>query len=195
MGTLTVEIVSICGAVIVGMNDEKELSARAELYGKRRRIQLDDQLGFGMHGIVFESEHQSEILGISFGIAVKFHTMEIPYFREKETYQRLAELEVEQICGCDVPRALHFDDEFLAMELTIVQPPFILDFGGAWLDEPPEFPPNVIAEWTEQKREQFDSDWPLVEKILRDLRLMGIHLLDLHPANIDLRGHPERPLA
>ncbi len=54
-------------------------------------------------------------------------------------YLRLRELQVESIRGHAVPQLLHFDDEFLAIEMTIVSPPFCLDFGGAYLDRPPDF--------------------------------------------------------
>lgn len=165
-----------------------ELLELANRYASHRRLQLGARLGVGMHGVVYEAT--TEDLG---EVAVKLHRREIPYDRERGVYQRLAELGVLRICGCNVPHALHFEPGFLAIEMTIVQPPYLLDFGGAWLDdEAPKFPPNVIAEWKEQKREQFEDDWPLVERILRELRLMGIHLLDIHTSNIDLRGHPDR---
>lgn len=140
-----------------------------------------------MHGIVFKAR---QTWGFHGQIALKLHTREPPYLREKDTYERLADLKLTSIGGCDVPRAVHFDDQFLAMELTIVEPPFLLDFGGAWLDEAPEFASNIMDEWVELKKEQFEPNWRIVESILRELRIHGIHLLDIHPANIDLRGHP-----
>ena len=69
--------------------------------------------------------------------------------------------------------------------MTIVKPPFLLDFAGAYLDRAPDFPPEVIDEWREQKAEQFGDRWPDVIAVLEFLKSRyGIHLLDIHPANI-----------
>jgi len=35
---------------------------------------------------------------------------------------------------------VRFADDLLAIEMTIVTPPFILDFAGAYLDPAPDFP-------------------------------------------------------
>ena len=74
------------------------------------------------------------------------------------------------------------------IEMGIVKPPFLLDFAGAYLDRPPDFPPEVIEEWREQKVEQFGDRWPEVEAVLEFLRTrLGIHLTDIHPGNIKSR--------
>jgi hypothetical protein len=49
------------------------------------------------------------------------------------------------------------------VEMEIVQPPFVLDFAGAYLDRRPDFPEDVYAEWQAEKAEQFGDDWPLVQ--------------------------------
>jgi hypothetical protein len=54
----------------------------------------------------------------------------------------------------------------LALGITIVKRPFVLDFAGAYLDTRPEFPPDVWADWEAEKREQFEGRWAMVEKIL-----------------------------
>lgn len=38
-----------------------------------------------------------------------------------------------------------------------------------------------------EKREQFEGDWPTLERILAEFDAMGIYLLDVSPANIMFR--------
>ena len=87
-----------------------------------------------------------------------------------------------------MPQLLRFDDELHVLEMTIVKRPFILDFAGAYLDRRPEFPPEVWAQWEEEKKEQFQDHWPMVERILAEFEGMKIYLLDVSPANISFLG-------
>jgi hypothetical protein len=59
-----------------------------------------------------------------------------------------------------------WNDEFLIVEMTIVSPPFILDFAGAYLDKKPPFDAEQLQEWEEQKIEQFEDRWPTVRSIV-----------------------------
>jgi hypothetical protein len=61
---------------------------------------------------------------------------------------------------------------------------FLLDFAGAWLDQPPDFSEDVIEQWEIEKREIFGQRWPRVTEALVALRVHGIYLLDINPANI-----------
>ena len=161
---------------------DRTLESAAAAYAQARSLTLAERLGHGMHGIVFVAENNT----FPGKFAVKIHRQPEPYYREREIYERLREQRVSQISGCNVPRLLHAEDTHLAVEMTIVSRPFVLDFGGAYLDEPPDFPPNVWDEWRADKAEQFGEDWNRVELILTELRLMGIHLLDVHSGNIAL---------
>jgi hypothetical protein len=70
--------------------------------------------------------------------------------------------------------------------MEIVQPPFVLDFAGAYLDRRPEFPTDVYADWLAEKAEQFGDDWPLVQSIMATLAGIGVFLADVKPGNITL---------
>lgn len=70
--------------------------------------------------------------------AVKFHDRTAGYEREINVYLRLRAHEVTHVGGHRVPILIDQDDELLAIEMTIVSPPFVLDFGGAYLDQPPD---------------------------------------------------------
>ncbi len=65
--------------------------------------------------------------------------------------------------------------------------PFVLDFAGAYLGVPPHFPGEIWDEWEAEKREQFDTRWPVVESVLGALVELGIHMIDVSPSNIAFR--------
>jgi hypothetical protein len=68
------------------------------------------------------------------------------------------------------------------MEMTVVMRPFVLDFAGAYLDFPPEFPDATWAEWEIEKREQFGPRWTMVQAIMGALEELDIHMVDVSPA-------------
>ena len=75
-----------------------------------------------------------------------------PYLRERAVYERLRDAGVSEILGFNVPQLIRFDDELRIIEMSIVARPFVLDFAGAWLDTPPDFP---------------EETWDLLTVILR----------------------------
>jgi hypothetical protein len=60
----------------------------------------------------------------------------------------------------------------------------VLDFAGARLDGPSEFPPEVMDEWEREKEEQFEDDWQLVKSVMAEFERFGVFLGDVHPGNI-----------
>jgi hypothetical protein len=164
------------------MNGKEEIVRRAELYAKRNKLVIAEQLGCGVHGTVFVAESQIE----SGRSAIKIHGQEASYCRERDVYLRLQEHGVTAIRNCEVPRLLHYDDGLWVVRMTVVTRPFVLDFAGAYLDEPPDFPEEVWDEWRERKQEQFGARWPEVEAVLSSLRIYDIHLLDVSPGNVAL---------
>ncbi len=98
---------------------------------------------------------------------------------------RLTAESVIDIGGHNVPTLVDWDDQLLVIEMTIVRPPFLLDFASAYLDTPPDFPPEVMEEWRAEKAEQFGANWVRVEALLDEARARyGIYMLDVHPGNI-----------
>jgi len=53
---------------------------------------------------------------------------------------------------------LSADETWQSIEMTTVTAPFLLDFGSAWLDERPDFPPEVWEQAEEQAAEKFEKD-------------------------------------
>jgi hypothetical protein len=154
--------------------DNPDRNSRA--YAARLGIKLDARLGRGVHGCVYSTNART---------AIKAHHRSESYTREMAVYKRLKEENVAEICGHHVPQYLDHDDELLIIEMTIVTPPFLLDFGGAYLDWPPEFSEDAIEQWQCGKREQFGEKWLDVQRILAVLGdVYGIYVMDVNPGNI-----------
>ena len=71
--------------------------------------------------------------------------------------------------------------------MGIVSPPFVLDFAGAYLDQAPDFPDEIMEDWRAEKKEQFGDRWGVVQDIMREFRKLGIYLADVKPGNIMFR--------
>lgn len=162
------------------MSGRPELLRRAQEYAFGKNLTLGDSLGSGIHGSVFAAQDQTEAVHS----AIKVHLNEAAYQRERNAYLRLQENSVLDICECAVPRLLGYDNDLCVIEMTIVSPPFVLDFGDASLDRPHDFSEEVLTDWVAQKSELFEGHWPKVLEILRYLEGYGIHVLDVNPGNI-----------
>jgi hypothetical protein len=157
----------------------EEVERRAADYAAKKGISLVDQLGFGVHGVVWATDRRS---------AVKIHSPELShYVRERDIYLRLFQLGVTAVRRFHVPELVDFDNHLRAIEIKIVQPPFVLDFAGAYLDEEPDFSPEIWAEWEADKREQFGDDWPRAKAIVAALKQYGVFMSDVTPNNIRVR--------
>jgi len=115
---------------------------------------------------------------------LKIHERLDPYLRERDVYLRLYDHNVERIDGHHVPQLIDFDDDLLAIEMTVVVRPFVLDFGGAYLDRPPDYDEAILKEWQRDKAEQFERHWPAARSILYALERFGIYVADVNPGNI-----------
>jgi len=159
---------------------EEILIQNAQTFALQHQLQLAERLGFGIHGIIFVAEDKSK----AGKTALKVHRSVEPYLREREVYERLRDAGVSEILGFNVPQLIRFDDELRIIEMSIVARPFVLDFAGAWLDAPPDFPQEKWAEWEAEKREQFGTLWPTVQAVLEALEALDIHMVDVSPSNI-----------
>jgi hypothetical protein len=162
------------------MINRPELVRRAKEYAVKSGLVIADSLGAGVHGSVFATKGHIEAIHS----AVKVHTSESAFHRERNAYLRLKECGVSQICGCKIPSLLRYDNNLWVLEMTLVTPPFVLDFGDANLDRPHDFSDEVLADWEAQKKELFERRWPDVLKIIRYLEGFGIYILDVNPGNI-----------
>ncbi|HET6883831.1 MAG TPA: hypothetical protein VFI31_27000 [Pirellulales bacterium] len=60
----------------------------------------------------------------------------------------------------------------------------MIDFAGAYLDEAPDFPPEVLDEWEAEKQEQFGDNWSKAKAVVAAFRRYGIYLSDVSPSNV-----------
>ena len=112
------------------------------------------------------------------------HERAEPYHVERDVYLRLRDLGIDLIQEHNVPQLIDYDDELLVIEMSVVVRPFVLDFGGAYLDRPPDYDEEILEEWRRQKEEQFEENWPKAISILDELRSYGIYVADVNPGNI-----------
>ena len=156
---------------------------KAEVYGRERGGTIRERLGFGIHGVVvvLESESNAAVT------ALKVLASAEPFRRERDAYRRLREAGITKVRGFHVPQLFHWDDDLLALEMTVVTPPFVLDFAGSYLDFPPSFPNEAWEDWKRKNEEQFGEDWPEAQAILGNLEGYGIYLLDPSPSNLRFR--------
>jgi hypothetical protein len=157
--------------------ERPELRRRA---AQRYGLTLGDELGSGVHGIVFAAKSQGE----PGRYAVKVHERQTDCGRERDVYLRLREYDLIELRGCSIPELIAYDDQLLILAITVVSRPFVLDFAGAYLDQAPDFSPEVLADWHAEKREQFEGRWPEVQAILAALEEYGIFMIDVNPGNI-----------
>jgi hypothetical protein len=159
-------------------------------HAQRRNLVLVEQLGYGMHGIVHAAKNQTD----GEPLALKVHECEKDYRRERDVYLRLQEHDLTDICGCQVPELLDYDDELWVIQMTIVTRPFVLDFAGAYLDDPPDFSEEVLADWRAEKQEEFGPRWAEVQAILRVLEGFGVFMIDANPRNISFGDQEQQDI-
>jgi hypothetical protein len=157
-------------------SDSDDVMARASTYAHRRALTLDHRLGFGKDGI---------ILATSMATATKVFRAPRPFQRELACYLRLRDHAVFEVLGHHVPQLIAWDEDLLVVEMSTVTKPFLLDFADGYLDDPPQFTEEVMAQWDLDKQEQFGDRWIDAQTILAFLRSQyGIHVLDVNPGNI-----------
>ena len=162
-----------------------ELLTRAKAYAERYGLDIETpELGSGVHGIVLPAKCQS----VAGKTAIKVHERERFYERERDVYLRLQERGVLKIRSCNVPQLVAFDDDLWVIEMSIVRRPFVLDFAGAYLDSPPDYPQETLEEWKKEKQEQFGAAWPEVRRVLAELESHGIYMADVSPGNVALQA-------
>jgi hypothetical protein len=86
------------------------------------------------------------------------------------------------------PQLIGYDDSLHAVEMTIVKPPFLLDFGKAYLDEPaPNYgDAEVMQDWRDKNLEDWEDLWPAVRKAFYALQKYGIYHYDLNRKNVQV---------
>ena len=157
---------------------ESFLSAedRAKQFCDQSGAHLLQPLGHGIDGNVWLISRQS---------ALKIFARQETYLRERDCYRRLFDHRVEVLAGFEVPELKDYDNSLLAIEMSVVSPPCILDFGKAYVDSPPDYSLEALAEAEAAERELFtEEQWKQVRLVRAALLQYGINYFDARPSNI-----------
>ena len=157
------------------MVDHSVLYACARKYVSqmRKRLRIIRSLGFGQDGHVWATNQRT---------AIKAYERLDNYRREVACYQRLAENNIQKIEIFITPKLLGQDEELRVIEMSIVPPPYFLDFGKAHLDQPFDFEAGAYEEWEEDYSSRYEPDqWPIVKQAIAQLQLLGIYYYDAKP--------------
>jgi hypothetical protein len=157
------------------MSEDSGLIFKAESYAKNNghRILRKARLGGGTDGEVWRSTRPSAVKAV---ISAK------NYQNELESYKRLQAAGIHRLCGFDIPRLFGWDDA------SIVQPPYLLDFGKVYFDDPPTdiYDDGRMRMAEMEAKAHFGANWPAVSRLLYALReRVGIWYVDPKPSNID----------
>jgi len=148
-------------------------------YTARYGVGFIERLGNGKDGQVLKTADRR---------AVKLFSDESAYRRELRGYQILRARDIQDIGGFQVPQFIRNDDSLRAIEMTVVDAPFILDFAAAYTPEEYdrfEFTREVLEETEARWAENLGEHWPAAQEIVAEFRrLTGLILLDLTPNNI-----------
>jgi hypothetical protein len=146
----------------------------AELYiGKGKPLEV---LGWGVDGAVYTSPGAMT--------AVKIHKGEGSFERELVAYKRLRDRDVSEFLGFRVPKLLRFDKANRVIEMSIVKPPFLLDFAGTTTYR--QFSGDRFYEWWELVQTRFSEEqMPTVSSVFHGLQTtFGLYYWDLKPGNL-----------
>jgi hypothetical protein len=144
-------------------------------YAASRQIRLVNWLGGGTDGDVWQSDRKT---------AVKAFQYQRTFDVELGCYQRLRDRGIREILGLSVPRLFDWDERLHIVEMDIVTPPYLIDFGKAYLDQAPEHTPEVWQDYYDEQREIWEERFDDVQGILWKLRTIGIYYRDASPRNI-----------
>lgn len=136
------------------------------------------KVGGGVNGLVYYTSR---------GSAVKILSLQESFERELKAYRRIEAAGLESICGFTIPHLLGHSHKLQIVEMTIVQPPFLLDFASCCFDIRPR--DMYSKEWEEQYEERIQHlHEDRASKVFQVYNALasrtGIYHTDLRPTNI-----------
>lgn len=161
-----------------------EVHQRANLYATAAGIAIDPEpFDGGQDGSVWHTDRHS---------VVKSFERYDNFAHELECYRRMQDAGLgKKILDFNVPELVNFGEKELVIEMGIVFPPYILDFGKAYLSDP-KWEPHIIEEWNERMINWWGADVKRVRLALFALRKYGIWYYDAKPGNVMLENWSPR---
>jgi hypothetical protein len=88
--------------------------------------------------------------------------------------------------GFAIPELIEVDRPLMAIEMTLIRPPFLLDFGKVYLDRQPPYRDDaeIIGNWHAEGHENFGKRWSTVLSPIREHESYGIWYVDPKPGNV-----------
>ncbi len=158
------------------MNELQQQAKRAADRYVSGHTWISGIIGSGKDGIVFSTSRST---------AIKVYRRDDSFENELAVYQRMDRLSIAQASGHAIPLLIGWKAEQPPLiEMTIVQPPYVIDFAHAALDEPPDFPPEVIDDWHERLRDAFGSRYSQAMAVYNQLTRWGVYHMDFNPRNV-----------
>jgi hypothetical protein len=159
--------------------DVSDIYRRANLYAHHVQIAIDaTPFDGGQDGSVWHSDRNS---------VVKCFERQDNFTHELECYHRLRDAQIGwKIHDFNVPAFIGASQEHMVIEMGIVFPPYILDFGKAYLSDP-GWEPHILQEWNDRMSAWWDEDVKQVRLALFALRRYGIWYYDAKPGNVMLK--------
>ena len=148
--------------------------ALAYLGGERR---IDNELGSGTDGTVYSVSGPS---------VVKVHKDLHRFNNELNAYLRLRKHNVNSVGMFHIPELRSHDTRHLIIEISVVKPPYLIDFGKSHLDEVPDYDDEAWTMWWERVEQVFGDNTAVASQIFYQMvRKYGIYHLDLNPYNLN----------
>ena len=160
--------------------------------GGGRRV-IVDEVGSGQDGWVFMIDPPLT--------ALKVHESRRKFANELEAYRRLHAAGVNQIGDLNIPELVDYDEPRLIIEISYVQPPYLLDFGKVALSKPGEepldfhdFPEEYWQQWENEIVERFGFNANTVRWVWEQLGTRyGIWHNDPNKYNVNFGDEPDEP--
>ena len=152
-----------------------ELESRARQYAEKWNLLIEERLGFGSDGTVWRTHEKT---------AIKVFEKREVYLHELAVYRRLHKHKIRRIGTYSIPQLEQWDDDLMVIEMTVVERPYVLDFGKVWLDKAPDYSPEVMADFFVKQKDLWGQYWPEIRKIWGMLKSIGIYHMDPKPGNI-----------
>ena len=86
-----------------------------------------------------------------------------------------------------MPKLLNAEPRLLVIEMTLVEPSFLLDVAQSALDEPIDFPEGTPDEWWQRVDDDFGPErFPTVQDVFYELQnKYQLYYYDLAPRNLN----------
>jgi len=159
--------------------DKERLRRNGAAYADSKGIAVDFQAPFG-------EGQDGTVWPTSRGSALKLFYRPANYEDERNCYLILQAAAVEKVGCLNVPKLVDYDDSFLAIEMGMIKPPRLLDFGKVHLHRPPPYwdDQRIMARFHGDGFRDFGEHWPEVLAALGELQQLGIYYTDPKIGNI-----------